>query len=361
MQVYSGRFLTTFKLHLAAIHLADQVRACGPGYLHGEYWVERMVQLVKRMVKYRSTAYPELLFVHDWLLTLACRRVKLTVEGQHCVSLDEALAAVQKKKQREHDMAGPKDALLLGAPRTVSAAEEGEVLYTAPLGAAGDGELQGLPYLLLNDQTLSADGWPVFANDLDEVRPMHILKSLGLQGPLGAGEQGVSVELTKFVRADLPIGESISSLQCKSQKRKNNQWCLLQYLIQDQAGEVQACLYVCHFLYFMRAQLKRSAGLVGAVQVDSSAPLKLGIARLYECVERFVPGVRPADADIQRLHEFVQVEDVRPVPENAAYAGVYALDLRTIDSQVVPTKEKHNSRYFSVANKLSGRTAGVKR
>ena len=107
--------------------------------------------------------------------------------------------------------------------------------------------------------------------------------------------------------------------------------------------------------------MKRSAGLVGAVQVDSSAPLKLGIARLYECVERFVPGVRPADADIQRLHSFVQVEDVRPVPENAAYAGVYALDLRTIDSQVVPTKEKHNSRYFSVANKLSGRTAGVKR
>lgn len=360
MQAFSGRFLTTFKLHLAAIHLPDQIRLCGPGYLHGEYWIERMVQLVKRMVKYRSTAYPELLFVHDWLLTLACRRVKLTNEGHDCLSLDEALAAVRKKKQSNHDTAGPNDALLLGAPKPISATEEREVLPTGHR-AVGDGELKGLPYLLLNDRTLSREGWPSLPDDHEAVRPMHILKSLGLEGPLGAGEEGVAVDLTMFARADLPIGETISSVLCKSQKKKNNQWCLIQYQIEDQAGAVVERLYVCHFMYFMRAQLKRSGVAVGAEPVFASRPLKLGIAKLYECKEKFVPGVRPADADLQRLHEFVEVADVRPVVDNAAYAGVYALDLRTIDSQIVPTKERFNGRFFSIASKLSGRTAGVKR
>lgn len=365
MQAFSGRFFTTFKLHLAAVHLADQVRTCGPGYQQGEYWVERMVQLVKRMVKYRSTAYPELLFVHDWLLTLACRRVQLTAEGQNCVSLDEALGAVRKKKHRQHDTARPDDALLLGAPHVVSEADEREVLHNGALNVEGDQlqepELQGLAYLLLNDRSLGAEGWPVFEDDIDQIRPMHILRAIGVEGPLGAGAQGVYVQLTKFAKADLPIGEAISSELCRFQRKKNNQWCLIQYMIEDQDGQVKAQLYVCHMNYFVKAQLMQSIGLLGLTKEPVSDPLKLGIARLYTCTEKFVPGVRPADPDIQRLHEFVEVSDVRPVAENAAYAGVFAIDLRSIDSQVVPTKERGQGRCFAIANKLSGRMAGVKR
>ena len=58
LQVYGGLALATFKLYLAAFHLPNQVRACGASFFMLEYWVERLVQLYKRMVKYMSTAFP---------------------------------------------------------------------------------------------------------------------------------------------------------------------------------------------------------------------------------------------------------------------------------------------------------------
>lgn len=369
LQNFHGKYLTTLKLHIAAMHLADQVTSCGPGFIWTEFWIERMVQLVKRMVKYRSTAYPELLFIHDWLLTMACRRVKLMPDGKHCLTLDEALFIAKKKHLRQHDNVVADEALLLGAPKPLSPEEEKQVLCTpadAPAAAmAPEDSLDGLPFLLHTDQELERDGWPVFRGASNEDRCRDILHELGLQGPAGPGREGASVELDKFLRADLPIGEAVSSEQCKTQTRKNNQWALIQYTIEHDDGRLEKCLYICQFLYFVRARFRGNVLPEGATPAGKPqrvpAVLKLGVARVYRCEEVHGPGVRPADSGIGRLHEFVRVNGIDTLQENCAMEGLYVLDLRTIDSQVVPTRPRDNIRYFTVANKLSGRTAGVKR
>lgn len=366
MQAYGGRFLTTYKLHLAAMHLADQVRACGPGYTWSEFWVERMVQLVKRMVKYRSTAYPELLFVHDWLLTLACRRVKLTPDGCHCVSLAEALRAVKRRRQCSRDMPLPDQALLLGAPKKVDAGEKGEVLWSPTPGASGDAQLmKGLPLLLFEDTTLLQDGWPVFKDTEAAEREGLILHELGLEGPLGAGKAGVEVELQKFTRADLPIGDTMSSVQCKTQTRKNNQWFLIRYSVAYADGRTEMKVYVGQFLYFVRATFTSSMLPEGAYRPGCDrqhpADLRLGVANLYTSVDQHGPGVRPADPGISRLHEFVKVDKLDPSKPGTRFEGVFVLDLRAIDSQAVPTRERNDTRFFCVSAKLSSRYAGVKR
>lgn len=366
VQIFGGKYITTFKLHLAAMHLADQVRACGPGYTWTEFWVERMVQLVKRMVKYRSTAYPELLFVHDWLLTLACRRVKLSPDGCHCVSLYEALRAVKKRRLLSRDEPLPGQALLLGAPKKAEDAEKAQVLHIPPMSATDeDIVLQGLPQLLFEDTTLLVDGWPVFKDNAEDQRPGLILHELGLQGPLGAGKEGVKVVLQKFTRADLTTGDTVSSVQCNSQRRKNNQWFLIQYSVEHADGRKERKVYVGQFLYFVHAAFTCNMLPEGATRAGSDrhhpSDLRLGVANLYSSEDQHGPGVRAADPEIGRLHEFVKVARLDPSRAGSTFEGVFVLDLRTIDSQVVPTRERDDTRYFCVSSKLSGRYAGVKR
>ena len=366
VQIFGGKYITTFKLHLAAMHLADQVRACGPGYTWTEFWVERMVQLVKRMVKYRSTAYPELLFVHDWLLTLACRRVKLSPDGCHCVSLYEALRAVKKRRLLSRDEPLPGQAVLLGAPKTAEDGEKAQVLHIPPTSATDeDIVLQGLPQLLFEDTNLLVDGWPVFKDNAEEQRPGLILHELGLQGPLGAGKEGVEVVLKKFTRADLTTGDTVSSVQCNSQRRKNNQWFLIQYSVEHADGRKERKVYVGQFLYFVHAAFSCNMLPEGAARAGSDRhhpyDLRLGVANLYSSEDQHGPGVRPADPEMGRLHEFVKVAGLDPSRAGSTFEGVFVLDLRTIYSQVVPTRERDDTRYFCVSSKLSGRFAGVKR
>ena len=346
------------------MHLADQVRACGPGFTWTEFWVERMVQLVKRMVKYRSTAYPELLFVHDWLLTLACRRVKLTPDGWNCMSLYEALQAKKMRKRGEHDVAGVQEALLLGAPKECDIDEVRQVLYTPTLGEGGE-ELQGLPQLLIDDCDLLQDGWPVFIDEDKHNRGGLILHELGLEGPLGNGREGASVSLQKFTRADLPIGDTVSSVQCKSQTRKNNQWFIVYYAEEDNEGHIEMRVYVGQFQYFVRAEFKGNVLPEGATCPGQRrrfpAVLKLGIAKLYTCEDMHGPGVRPADPGINRLHELVRTDRLDACHPRTQFVGEFVLDLRSVNSQVVPTRERNGARYFCIANKLSGRFAGVRR
>jgi len=375
LQAFKGKFLTTFKLHQAAMHLPDQVRACGAGYLFVEYWVERLVQLVKRMVKYRSTAYPELLFVHDWILALAYRRVRLTEDGASCCSLEEALEAVREAKRRIHDtLASDDDALLLGAAKPLTEHEVNQVLPQAPAQfIVGDQQhVQGLVYLLLNDPDLSKDGWPSHPSAVRITRHASILQALGQDGPLGEGTEGVSVSLQKFFRAHLPIGETVSCVQCTTQRKKNNQWAMVEYVIEDGAGNEQLVPHVVHFQYFVRAvyttadgtnTVTRPAaiGLPFGTLPKPAVPLRIGMARVYRCEVVSGPGVRPADAEVCRLPELVKVVNVAPVSTNIAYTGDYPLDLRTINCQLVPTKEAGGARYFMVANRLSGRSKAIRR
>lgn len=51
--------LMTFQLHTVMAHAAEQARACGPTAYACEWWLERLMQVFKRVTKYRSTRYPE--------------------------------------------------------------------------------------------------------------------------------------------------------------------------------------------------------------------------------------------------------------------------------------------------------------
>lgn len=60
--------LCTFKLHLVVRHLPDQELIHGPACYMCEYWVERMVQDVKRTTTNRATHDPEIVYYKDYLI-----------------------------------------------------------------------------------------------------------------------------------------------------------------------------------------------------------------------------------------------------------------------------------------------------
>jgi hypothetical protein len=63
--------LNTVQLHNCVAHLAQNVRLYGPSIFRTEFWVERMMQVLKRITKYRTMCSPELVAVGSWLLKQA--------------------------------------------------------------------------------------------------------------------------------------------------------------------------------------------------------------------------------------------------------------------------------------------------
>ena len=63
--------LSTVQLHCCVVHLAEHVRLYGPSAFRTEFWVERMMQTLKRITKYRTMNSPELVAVAAWLLKRA--------------------------------------------------------------------------------------------------------------------------------------------------------------------------------------------------------------------------------------------------------------------------------------------------
>jgi hypothetical protein len=67
-QMVPRRTLNTNQLHQCVFHLPHSVRLWGPGSFRSEFWVERMMQVVKRITKYRTMCSPELVACGAWLL-----------------------------------------------------------------------------------------------------------------------------------------------------------------------------------------------------------------------------------------------------------------------------------------------------
>jgi hypothetical protein len=63
--------LNTVQLHYCVHHLAPSVRLYGPSVFRAEFWVERMMQALKRITKYRTMCSPALVAVGSWLLKRA--------------------------------------------------------------------------------------------------------------------------------------------------------------------------------------------------------------------------------------------------------------------------------------------------
>ena len=73
--------LLTYQLHVCLVHVAEQAHRCGPTAFAAEWWVERLMQVFKRIVKYRSTRYPEAVAVNHWLAVQALRRIEWETPG----------------------------------------------------------------------------------------------------------------------------------------------------------------------------------------------------------------------------------------------------------------------------------------
>ena len=63
--------LCTVQLHTCVFHLPEMVRMYGPGVFRLELWVERVMQELKRITKYRTMSTPERIATAAWLLTRA--------------------------------------------------------------------------------------------------------------------------------------------------------------------------------------------------------------------------------------------------------------------------------------------------
>jgi hypothetical protein len=63
--------LNTIQLHNCVFHLPQAVHLYGPSIFRTEFWVERLMQIVKRITKHRTCCSPELVAVGSWLLKCA--------------------------------------------------------------------------------------------------------------------------------------------------------------------------------------------------------------------------------------------------------------------------------------------------
>ena len=88
--------LTTMQLHSAVVHLVDMVQAYGPSAFRMEFWVERMMQVLKRVTKFRTSCSPELVAVNCWLL----QRALLRMEANH-PGIQELLRRIDPKAMSE--------------------------------------------------------------------------------------------------------------------------------------------------------------------------------------------------------------------------------------------------------------------
>lgn len=117
---FGMHLLMTMQLHSAAVHLVDMVRAYGPAAYRMEFWVERMMQELKRVTKYRTSCSPELVAVNGWLLQSALLRMAGALPG-----VDALLRKIDPKAMtgqvENRDSHGADGNILTGALKEVDA------------------------------------------------------------------------------------------------------------------------------------------------------------------------------------------------------------------------------------------------
>jgi hypothetical protein len=69
--------LLTNNLHTCMLHVPEQVQLCGAAAFSAEWWLERLMQVFKRVTKYRCTRYPETSAVQHWLTVAALDDLRL--------------------------------------------------------------------------------------------------------------------------------------------------------------------------------------------------------------------------------------------------------------------------------------------
>lgn len=374
MQVFKGTRLCTFKLHVAACHLPDQVRSCGASAFFLEYWIERLVQLLKRLIKYRSTGAPELLFINGYLLVRACRQMLLQKGGAALLEMEEAISAAKLARRKRHRKRASLPADVAGVNGFEGAATEleQEELKAVLPPYSGVGPVTGLACVLETMPELEdTDRWPTHPHEPDgDTRRAAIVRELGLQCGGEEAWDEVTVCMCKYKRAITPTGDRVSCTQYKRQARKDDAWCLMHYLEPGPGGVVVRVPYVVHIDFFLQAVMRTANGLDCPARVavlggnqdlpsTAATPLGMAVADLYACILPDTPGLRPLSPT--RPPEYICVPDMRSgVGAGRSYEGSWLILLDQIDCQLVPVKQVGKSRYFMTQHKSSGRTRSVR-
>lgn len=113
----------TYKLHCVAIHLADQELQYGPMCRIVEFWVERMIQYAKRIVKGRASYEMEACFWNDECVMEGLRAWEARFPSM-CWSIEKEkeVRDAQKKETRSyHDKRPSGGHMLLGVGKTQEA------------------------------------------------------------------------------------------------------------------------------------------------------------------------------------------------------------------------------------------------
>ena len=107
-QTFCMHKLATMQLHSAVVHLVDMVQAYGPSAFRMEFWVERMMQVLKRVTKFRTSCSPELVAVNCWLLQRALLRLEANHEGIQDLlrKIDPKAMSGAGRARDEHDQDG---------------------------------------------------------------------------------------------------------------------------------------------------------------------------------------------------------------------------------------------------------------
>ena len=335
MQAFGGGSLTSFKLHVATCHLPDQVLSAGAAANYMEFWVERMVQLMKRSVKYRSTAYPELIFVNAWMLTQALKRMR-SQHPDECKTFAEWVP--------------------LYFDRPLSAATYDNIvrpLDGAQLLGCGKPPTEDV-YLkcfhMLSEVIESAtDPWYTDAGwhkcDIEA----------------GIGGSYLNATLTVFAKAITPSNDMITSTLCRSQYRKDNAWAYVQYHTSN--GAIQHC--IARMTFFVRAVYKRENvddDDDGDLNEYGVVPqiLRLAVCDLWLC--EIVTGKAIMSTFDIVVPDMFKVANLSTNACNAtdkggSYFGEAMLNILEFHTQVVPTLELAgtHTRFFCTASKASGR------
>lgn len=124
----------TLQLHTCVVHLAEMALAYGPSAFRTEFWVERMIQLLKRVTKYRTASSPEQVAVNAWQLRAALLAWTARGGDDNVTEVYDAVDPNQHKGAARRDMHDADGVCLLG--RLQDHNEDGATVVGPPLSSA---------------------------------------------------------------------------------------------------------------------------------------------------------------------------------------------------------------------------------
>jgi hypothetical protein len=198
--------LLTNNLHTCMLHVPEQVRLCGAAAFSAEWWIERLMQVFKRVTKYRCTRYPETSAVQHWLTMAALDDMRLR-HPEATALLDRIRSSRARPSEDTTDGHSWLSGTVQKADWTVEKAVEA-ALRSVEVNHGGDGMRVTL------------------ALDPNKVRSFHTL----LTGPRGQGVR--MVDLITAKAASIKDGKCLVRTRT-SRNSKRDCYALVPYSLEE--------------------------------------------------------------------------------------------------------------------------------